>query len=285
MLTKSILCMSLGIFTYWYGVVQGQLWAGCLMGILLAVWGLSVMHDASHGALSTSPTVNRIFSFVSDLTGGSAFSWRHQHVVAHHSDPNDAELDVDTYNNYPLLRLNPALPHLPHHRWQFLYAPVLFAFLGPSMTVNDFVCLLSMSYAHVRFHKMRPVDVALFVLGKLTHFGLFYAVPMYLHGISAIWRILMPVFGSGSLFIAICFLVSHNSEGVEYNVPHSVNWGELQVRTSVNWAIHGDPETPWLLGQLWLYASGGLNYQIEHHLFPGVCHMHYPALSRIVRQL
>jgi len=154
-----------------------------------------------------------------------------------------------------------------------------------SYTINDVLSVLQARYAHTRMHRLRAVDQALFWAGKALHVSLFYVVPFYLHGIAALWTVILPVQMCGSAFLATSFIVSHNSEGVEYNVPLDVDWGEMQVRTAVNWSVMHDPQTPWVWAQFWLLASGGLNYQIEHHLFPGICHVHYPAISRIVRQV
>ena len=117
MLFKTITCLCMCAAAYYVGVVQGYTAAACIMGLLLAVVGLSIQHDANHGAFSTSPLINRVFGFCDDLIGGSALCWRHQHVVAHHADPNDATLDSDSYDNWPLMRLNPAMPKLPHHAY------------------------------------------------------------------------------------------------------------------------------------------------------------------------
>ena len=117
------------------------------------------------------------------------------------------------------------------------------------------------------------------------HVGLFYVLPLWIGGVESVWRQILPMQLVGSLFLASTFAVSHNTEGALYNPREDMDWGEMQVRTSVNWSVQDDPETSYFMARVWLYVSGGLNYQIEHHLFPSVCHMHYPAISRIVRSV
>lgn len=349
---KSLLLLGLYATAWYYGVVQGMTLVCPLVGVLLAVIGLSIQHDANHGAFSPNPVINRIAGFMDDYIGGSALAWRHQHNVAHHADPNDVYLDAvrsdaffplllftfssfpsssslsssssspwmrantttnstpnhlthsclpaflfflacsssslsvlpqDTYNNYPIIRFNPALPRKWYMKFQHLYALPVYSLLGMSYGIGDMFTVARGRYAHILLHELSTLDLVLFWVGKALHYGSLYVLPLYLHGLAAIWTVILPVQLMGGMFLAACFAVSHNSEGVQYNVDRSVDWGEIQTRTAINWSMLGDPETSWFWGKVWLYVSGGLNYQIEHHLFPGVAHIHYPAISRIVR--
>jgi len=80
----------------------------------------------------------------------------------------------------------------------------------------------------------------------------------------------------GSNMLASLFAVSHNTEETDYNLPVDYDWAKTQIQTSANWSVNT---------KLWWIISGGLNYQIEHHLFPGVCHVHYPAISKIIQEI
>jgi fatty acid desaturase len=122
MLVKTLYLLGAISTVYYVAVFRGVFWLAPLVGMLMAVMGLAIQHDANHGAFSSSPAVNKLFGFCDDIIGGSALCWRHQHMVAHHADPNHAALDADTYHSFPLLRMNPALPRRWFQSWQHVYA-------------------------------------------------------------------------------------------------------------------------------------------------------------------
>ena len=79
---------------------------------------------------------------------------------------------------------------------------------------------------------------------------------------------------------AVCILPDHDTEETRDAAAPLAgapprDWGEEQVRNSANFATRN----PVVCG---LY--GGINYQIEHHLFPTLCHVHYERIQPIVRQ-
>jgi fatty acid desaturase (delta-4 desaturase) len=244
------------------------------IGVMLATVGLSIQHDANHGAFSPYPTLNRWVGLLDDLIGGSALMWRHQHNIAHHAHPNDHDLDADTISNFPLIRMNPILPVRWYLRFQHIYAPILYSLLGIAYPIGDVQGFLAKSYEHVKLHPLRLIDSFTFLLGKTVHYGLVLGLPWYVHG----WKFALAFFfvmqAVGGNFLASVFAVSHNSEANDYNCDPDLDWAETQIRTSCNWSPHST---------FWWLVSGGLNFQIEHHLFPGVCHVHYPAIHKIVK--
>lgn len=285
MLVKTAVLLFLTAMTYNMVVMKGWWWMTPILGVLFAINGLAIQHDANHGAFSQNRTVNIIAGFMDDLIGGSGLMWRHQHVLAHHAYPNDMEWDADTFNNYPILRLNPALPAKWWHQFQHLYILCLYSLIGIDYSVNDIVNYIKGHYAHIVLHKLRTLDHLLFISGKLAHFSIVLFIPLALYPWRvAILQIYLPIELCGGMFLAALFAVSHNTERAEYNLPkdpatvtdgtHVPCWAEMQIRTACNWSCHS---------KLWLWASGGLNFQIEHHLFPGIAHKHYPAIHPIVK--
>lgn len=246
------------------------------IGVMMAMVGLSIQHDANHGALSPNPMVNRVCGLLDDLIGGSALMWRHQHNIAHHAHPNDHELDADTVSNFPLIRMNPILPVRWYLRFQHLYAPLLYSLLGIAYPIGDIAGYLRKTYEHVKLQPLRSVDTWCFILGKVVHYSITLALPIYLNGWA--WGIgfFLVMQCVGGNFLASVFAVSHNAEANDYNCAPGTDWAEQQIRTSCNWSPHST---------FWWIISGGLNFQIEHHLFPGICHVHYPALHKIVREV
>jgi fatty acid desaturase len=285
MLVKSGVLLALTVSFYYLVVFRGLWMLTPFLGILFAMNGLAIQHDASHGAFSANRYVNIAAGFFDDLIGGSGLMWRHQHVLAHHAYPNDMDWDPDTFNNYPFLRLNPALPKRWWHQFQHLYILVLYSLIGFDYSVNDIVHYFKGRYVHITLHKLRLLDHILFISGKLAHFAIVLFIPLALHPWKwAVFAMYVPLELFGGFFLAALFAVSHNTDQCEYNLPKDASavapgtrvpcWAEMQIRTSCNWSCHS---------RLWLWASGGLNFQIEHHLFPGVAHKHYPAIHPIVR--
>jgi fatty acid desaturase (delta-4 desaturase) len=276
MLTKSLVLLGL-INLAWYGMVFERLYV-CVpfFGVMLAMLGLCIQHDANHGAFSGNKHINQFFGLVDDLIGGSSLMWRHQHVIAHHAHPNDYEMDGDTFSHFPLMRMNPALPPAWYHRFQHIYGPIVYSLIGMAYPITDITEFIKGRHEHVRLQPLRPYDWAVFILGKLISYAWMLFVPMYVQGISALWTIYIPLQLAGGWYLACSFAVSHNTSAADYNVPRDADWAEIQILTGCNWGVDND----W-----WWLACGGLNYQIEHHLFPGVAHQHYPAISKIVRDV
>uniref|UniRef100_A0A7S4NB43 Cytochrome b5 heme-binding domain-containing protein n=1 Tax=Paramoeba aestuarina TaxID=180227 RepID=A0A7S4NB43_9EUKA len=285
MLTKSVLLVVFYSFIYslsvWgWGEEGGSVFSRSLLcpllGVLSASMGLCVQHDANHGALSSYPIVNRMFGFCDDVIGGSGLMWRHQHCVGHHVFCNDVENDNDTKSQYPLMKMNPSLPHRAYLRFQHIYFPFLYSLLGVSYPVGDAANYASGSYAgEIKLHDLSVTDRAIFLSGKALHVSLYFLIPIYFLGWYT-WFLqwYLPTQLMGGLWLASVFAVSHNNTLCEHNCT-STDWANLQIRTSANWSSDS---------LMWNILSGGLNCQIEHHLFPGICHVHYPALSKIVRK-
>jgi fatty acid desaturase (delta-4 desaturase) len=276
MIGKSIFTFCLTYYIWYLVVFKSWFILAPFLGILYAINGLSIQHDANHGAFSKYPKLNKMAGAVDDLIGGSALMWRHQHVIAHHVNPNHDTVDFDTYANYPLLRYNPSLPALWFHQYQHMYAPFLYMMIGLMYPIGDMKNYMNGAYVTLPLHRLRDIDRIQFILGKCLHYGLNVAVPFYFYGLSGVFYTYIVLELFGGLFLASVFAVSHNNEKCQYNMtPDETDWVELQIRTSANWSVGSLP---------WLLVSGGLNYQIEHHLFPGINHLHYPALSVIVQQ-
>ena len=274
MLAKSVALIMLYAFTYYLSLFWGWLFLCPLVGILSSSLGLCIQHDANHGSFSSSQFINRIFAFCDDIIGGSGIMWRHQHCVAHHIFCNDVKKDNDTKSQFPLMRMNPALPHREYLRYQHIYGLFLYSLIGISFPIGDLLSFLSGKYADVDLHPLSLIDKATFYIGKAVHLTLFFLIPCYVLGISFLWKWYLPLELVGGVWLAGLFAVSHNNSACLHNYE-SEDWALMQIRTSANWASDS---------LMWNIMSGGLNCQIEHHLFPGICHVHYPALTKIVRQ-
>jgi len=204
--------------------------------------------------------------------------WKHQHVIGHHALPNHIDVDNDTFSNFLIMRTNPKLPIRYYNQFQHLYFPFLYTLLGISYPIGDFKGYISGKYEKILIQPLRNIDKIWFFSGKLFHYFFTVILPIYMHGLNpAIFMFYFPMQLVGSFYLASLFAVSHNNSVSDYNVDvGEKEWAEVQVITSANWSVGST---------MWMLLSGGLNYQIEHHLFPGVTHVHYPAISKIVRKI
>lgn len=249
-------------------------------GLSIAAIGMSVQHDANHGGYSSRPWVNRALGFTMDLMGVCGFFWRQKHNIIHHTYTNiqgiDFDLDFGT-----LARLSPEQPRLRHHRYQQYYLWFLYGFLLPKWVFHDdFVLLRDRRAGPHPFAPMSTFEVALFYIWKVVFVAWSLVIPALFH---PIWQVLLfhliAVFTLG-VTLSTVFQLAHCLEEAEFPPPPQdaravhEDWGAHQVETTVDFAQEYKGLT-WFLG--------GLNYQVEHHLFPKVCHLHYPALSQIVR--
>jgi linoleoyl-CoA desaturase len=247
------------------------------MGLAMAAIGFNVMHDANHGSYARGRRANRVLGFTLDLIGGSSFLWRHKHNVLHHTYTNIVGVDVDLGAN-PLLRFAPDQPRRPIMRYQHLYVWLLYAVypLGWWL-VDDFRKLATGKMDGGPFPRPHAADLALALLGKVVFLGWAVALPLALH---PTWRVLpwmALTTATLGLTLATTFQLAHCVGQADFHDGRAglriADWATHQVTTTVDFA-RGNRLLCWYLG--------GLNFQVEHHLFPKICHLHYPALSRIV---
>ena len=241
--------------------------------------GFSVQHDANHGGYSGSRAVNRLLAASLDLIGGSSYVWYWKHNIVHHTYTNISGLDVDLEIE-PFLRLAPDQPLLWHHKFQHIYIWGLYGLLPTNWQFwADFRDLKNGSVGSVPFPRPSPLALAATLAGKAFFFGWALVLPLMLH---PAW-IVLSVFAATSFMLGVLltttFQLAHCVDSADLvtvesgAAPLAVGWAEHQLRTTSNFA----PKS-----RILTWYLGGLNYQVEHHLFPKICHVHYPALSPIV---
>ena len=260
-------------------VVYG-LWG--LMGLGMAGIGLCVMHDANHGSYSSHRSVNRAIGFVINFMGCYHGTWQIQHNVLHHSYTNIEGFDEDTDNE--LMRFTPNRPGKWLFRYQAYYAPFFYCLMSLNrFLVKDFVQV-------VRFHRTGLLaaqgrsfagTLAKILFHKSWYVGLTLVLPVLLSGLPVHQVLLgfLLMHAICGLILALIFQSAHILEETDFFRPGEAghmthHWAVHQVHTTANFA-NASPLFSWLIG--------GLNFQIEHHLFPNICHVHYRALSGIVR--
>ena len=256
-----------------------------LMGLGMAGIGLCVMHDANHGSYSKNVTFNKILGFLSmNIVGGFSLNWRIQHNVIHHTYTNVHEHDEDIAPP-GFMRFEPHAERKPIHRLQFIYAWFFYCLMTLMWsTTKDFKQLIRFSRqghlkaANTTFRK----ELWILISSKLLYYS-FMTLPLFivpgmtfLNWLSGI----LIVHAVASLALALIFQSAHVVEDAEFPLPDDKgnlenHWAIHQLKTTNNFATN-NPVLTWLVG--------GLNFQVEHHLFPNICHVHYPKISGIVKQ-
>ncbi len=262
--------------------IQAGLWM--IMGFGMAGIGFSVMHDANHGAYAKNGTVNKLLGLLANILGASATNWKIQHNVLHHSYTNVSGIDEDISPG-GIMRFSPHQKRHKAHRFQHLYAWFLYALMTLQWsTVKDFKQL----FRYKRMGLTKKVDKnfnKLFIqllISKVVYYGYLIALPIIVTSTPWYFIILFYVimhFIAGFL-LAIVFQPAHVVPTSEFPLPDQSgqmdnNWAVHQLLTTSNFAP---------TNKLLSWYVGGLNFQIEHHLFPNICHVHYKNLSKIVKK-
>jgi linoleoyl-CoA desaturase len=243
--------------------------------------GFNVQHDGGHRSFSRHAWVNRWMARSLDVVGASSYMWDHKHNTLHHTYANieghDDDIDVGFFG-----RLAPEQRRLFFHRLQHLYLWGLYALLPLKWHVyDDFSHLARGEIAGHRFARPRGKDLAVFLGGKLLFFGLALGLPSFFHPFWIVLLFYVGITGVQGIILSVVFQLAHVVEEAEFPMPDAVtqrmgsHWAVHQVETTVDFSP-GNPVITWYVG--------GLNYQIEHHLFPRVSHVHYPRIARIVAQ-
>jgi linoleoyl-CoA desaturase len=274
-------------FAVSYGLLvfaASEWWQAVPLAVMLALSvvgiGFNVMHDASHGAYSDRAFVNQLMAASLDVVGGSSHFWHWKHVVLHHTFVNVVGYDTDI-NLAGLGRLTPHHPHTWIHRWQHWYVWLLYgAMVIKWHLYDDFrLVLTGRMGAHV-VPSPRRRQLAIFVGGKLAFIVLAFALPLLFHPLSVVAAVYAFAAAVVGLVLGVVFQLAHCVEGADFALETSPgridkSWAIHQIETTVDFAT-GSAVASWLLG--------GLNFQIEHHLFPRICHVNYRAIAPIVEQ-
>lgn len=256
-----------------------------VLGLALAAIGFNIQHDGGHKAYSKHPAINKIMALMLDLMGGSSYLWDWKHNTIHHTYTNITGHDDDIDLGF-LARLSPHQPRFWFHRLQGFYMWMLYGFLAIKWhLMDDFYNIATGRIGAKRIPRPKGWDLVLFISGKTLFFSMAVVVPMLLHPVWAVLAVYaIAAFVSG-IVLSIVFQLAHCVEEADFPMP--VANAEGVMRMPGGWAVHEVQTTvDFCRGNRVLgWFVGGLNYQIEHHLFPKICHVHYPALSKIVEEV
>lgn len=253
------------------------LFLAMLLGITQGYIGVNISHDALHGSYSSSPRLNRWLGFTFDLCGLSSYIWKITHNTQHHIYTNIHGHDYDI-DKPPFLRLTPKEKWRPFHRFQHWYILPLYGLVGINwIFYSDY----NFFFQEWKKGNLPKEEIVPFFFFKALNFTLMFIIPFAVMSY-AWWEILLGYLALqmvGGFAVSIVFQLAHVVEEVQFPNPNAQgiiekSWAVHEVETSANFGT-SKPFVNWV--------TGGLNFQIEHHLFPYICHVHYKEISPIVK--
>lgn len=252
-----------------------------ISGLGMSGIGMGIMHDAIHGSYSKDKKLNNALGLTFNLIGANASVWKIQHNVLHHTYPNVNGAD-DDINPPFFLRFSPNTKWHWTHKFQFIYVWFFYSISTILwVTAKDFVRITR--YKNMGFidkkseYKKELVSIAGW---KILYFTYALILPLIIVPLS--WWIILLAFISMHLvtgfLVSTVFQIAHIIPDADFPIPNDENkiegdWYRHQLLTTSNFSP-GSKIFSWLIG--------GLNYQVEHHLFPNICHVHYRNISKIV---
>ncbi len=283
---KALMLLAIFIGTYVHLVFFAPpLWLALsecvLLGGIVAAIGFNVMHDGAHGSFSDNPVINKIAAITLALLGGSHFMWNVKHNIIHHAYTNIDGVD-DDINAKPFLRMAATQKKYSFHKYQHFYFWFFYSLLYIYwIFVSDYKKYFTKKIGEIPLKKMDPSDHVVFWLFKLIHLFIFVIIPILVAGLVPTIIGFLTVTLVAGIVTSIVFQLAHTVEHTHFPMPSDVTgriedeWAVHQIKTTANFATR-NRVISWLVG--------GLNFQIEHHLFPKISHIHYPAISKIIKQ-
>jgi len=270
------------VATSWWLIVP----LAIVLGISIAAIGFNIQHDGGHRAYSERPWVNKLMALTLDLMGGSSYLWDWKHNTIHHTYTNIDGHDDDINLGF-LGRLSPHQKHYWFHRLQGIYLWLLYGFLAIKWHLfEDFYHITTGRIGGQKIKRPRGKDLVIFIAGKVVFFSLAFGIPMLLHPWWAVLGVYaLAAFVSG-VVLSVVFQLAHCVEAADFPVP-VISEVDGSQRIQTDWAVHQVQTTVDFSrrNRFLSWFLGGLNFQVEHHLFSKICHVNYPELSKVVEEV
>ena len=288
--TKTVVMFSLLIAPYililslnindWFKLILS-----IITGVGMAGVGMNVMHDGNHGSFSKRQWINKVMGGSIYILAGNVFNWKVQHNLLHHTYTNihghDADLDAGR-----ILRFSKHSKWMPHHRFQHLYSVLLYGLLTINWAIfADFFQLMSyhkrkLSYVNSKSHKIQWIGL---IISKIIYFLIWIIIPIFVFKILW-WKVMIGfvvMHYTAGLILSLVFQLAHVIGEADMPLPDEKtgnlknSWVVHQLKTTVNFSTKN---------RIVNWFTGGLNHQIEHHIFPHISHIHYTKISKIVKK-
>jgi linoleoyl-CoA desaturase len=285
--SKTIILLSAAVAIYVSIVfLHPPIWAALvlsgLLGFVFASIGFGVMHDANHGSYCTIPWLNDLLGLSANVLGANSFFWKQKHNILHHTYTNVDGLDDDIAKS-PIIRQCESQRWVKAHKVQHLYLLPIYSLSSIFwIFVMDFAKYFTRKINGTEAWKMNTKNHIIFWMTKLWYLTMYIIIPIMVWGWGGWFLGFMIMNMVMGLTLSVVFQLAHVVENTEFEhvgldeTKHvETAWAEHQIRTTSNFAM-SDPIISWFVG--------GLNFQVEHHLFPKISHVHYPVISKIVQE-
>jgi len=256
-----------------------------IFGCISIMIALNIVHDASHNALFREKKWNKLLLLCMNLLGSSGYLYHLNHVRIHHTYPNVVGIDADINQPNPVLRVSPGAPKYKFHRYQHLYALFVYIFYTLFLIFikdfEDFRFIPKKDSPLLRVRHPRK-EYYLFFISKL--FYITYALILPLIFLQIVWwKIIL-----GYFFVNIIMSLIAVGVQVLIHTNDRAHFIETDSKGIIHrdWAVHTLLNTSDLMAEnrFVTFMLGGLNTHTVHHLFPGICHIHYPQLTKILKE-
>jgi linoleoyl-CoA desaturase len=250
------------------------------LGLAAAGIGFNLMHDGSHGSFSSKQWLNNLCAYSINFLGGDALLWKNKHNIIHHTFTNIEGHDQDIAM-MPILRSNILQKKYYLHKYQHIYSFLVYGLSSVLWVfMLDYIKYFSGKVGNISITGMTLKDHFIFWITKISYISLYLILPAAIWGWGyTIIGFMLYHFMLGTT-LSIVFQLAHVVEETEFTDKHFENskiddeWAIHQLKTTANFAT-GNKFVGWY--------TGGLNFQVEHHLFPKISHVHYPALNKIIK--
>jgi linoleoyl-CoA desaturase len=287
MIFKTVFHLSFWIGTYLL-LVLGQfdapinyvLWA--ILGFFMAMVTVNIGHDAIHGAYSNNRRINNLLGHTFNLNGASAYMWNKMHNIAHHTYTNVDGFDEDI-EPIPVIRVSPSKEVWKIHKYQHIYCWFFYGLATLSwVLIKDYVKFFKNDVGNYNDQGHPAIEYFYLFFYKFLNYSIFLIIPILVIP-NAWWQVLIGFlimhFVAG-MALAIIFMLAHAVEETHFPLPNKEgnmpdSFAVHQLYTTANFSSRN---------RLASFLTGGLNSQIEHHLYPNICSIHYPAISKIVKE-
>ncbi len=286
---KTIIMFSIFLTPYSFLLaIEMPFWTYLVLNIVIGVGmagvGMNVMHDGNHGAYSNKSWVNKFMGGSIYILAGNVYNWQVQHNVLHHTYTNVLGHDEDLEAGR-ILRFSQTAKWYNHHKFQHYYSVLLYGLLTFNWSLTtDFTQMKRYLKRNLSYGEFKKPSIhwTTLIITKIIYFSIWIVMPMLVGGISW-WKVVLGFFVmhyTAGLILSMVFQLAHIVDETDNPMPNES--GELEN----TWAIHQLYTTANFAPKNWLvnYYTGGLNHQIEHHIFPNISHIHYSKIAEFVKE-
>lgn len=263
-------------------------WARLLLSVVIGIGmagvGMNVMHDANHDSFSSKNWLNKLMGSSIYILAGNVYNWKVQHNVLHHTytniDGHDEDMDAGR-----IIRFSENAEWLPIHKYQKYYSPILYGLLTINWAITtDFKQMrryLKRKLSYGEFPNPK-VEWTKLIISKIIYYAMWIVLPIALLNI-VWWKVFIGFFVmhyTAGIILSVVFQLAHIVPSTETPLPDEDGnmkntWAIHQLFTTANFAPNH-----WLIN----FYTGGLNHQVEHHIFPNISHIHYNKIAKIVKE-